>query len=389
MPSLRNIVIFGASVRAAAFSALRAGLRPWCADLFADADLQASSPAIRIPSFAYPKGFMAVSAKGPQGPWMYTGGLENHPALVERISAGRPLWGNGAATLSIARSPVALASIFGSNGISFPMVHEFSRKLPQQGRRLVKPLRGAGGAGIHFHNSMCPRRSSNKQVYFQEYIEGVPCSAVYIGMEIGAKLLGTTRQLVGEAWLNAASFHYCGSFGPLPLEPALQKEVERVGNVLAHECLLRGLFGVDFILSKGVLWPVEVNPRYPASTEILEYALGIKAMEFHRLAFETDTTQSVPVANAPGSEPPAPFVGKAILFAKRTLELPQKGPWTSSVSHKPIEKMPDFADIPEPGRIIKAGAPILTFFAQSTTMNGCLDDLKERAQALDHYLWKP
>ena len=258
------------------------------------------------------------------------------------------------------------------------MVYEFSTKLPQQGRWLVKPRRGAGGAGIHFHNSIGTRRSSNKQVYFQEYIEGVPCSAVYIGLENGAKLLGTTRQLVGETWLNAAPFHYCGSFGPLPLESAIQREIERIGNVLVQECFLRGLFGVDFILSNGIPWPVEVNPRYPASTEILEFALGIKVMAFHRLAFDEDMPEPLLVANAPGSETAPPFVGKAILFAKRSLEFPKKGPWTSSVGRKPIEKMPDFADIPEPGRIIKAGAPILTFFAQSTTMNGCLDDLKER-----------
>jgi len=33
-----QVLIVGASARAAAFSALRAGLRPWCADLFADLD---------------------------------------------------------------------------------------------------------------------------------------------------------------------------------------------------------------------------------------------------------------------------------------------------------------------------------------------------------------
>jgi predicted ATP-grasp superfamily ATP-dependent carboligase len=159
--------------------------------------------------------------------------------------------------------------------------------------------------------------------------------------------------------------------------------------VLAHEGSLRGLFGVDFILSNGIPWPVEVNARYPASTENLEYALGVKAMAFHRLAFDEDRPETLPVANAPGSEVARPFMGKAILFAKRFLEFPLEGPWTSPVIREPIEKMPDFADIPEPGRIIKAGAPILTFFVQSTTMAGCLDDLKERAQALDHYLWKP
>ena len=381
------IVIFGASVRAAAFSALRAGLQPWCADLFADADLRICCQAIRIPPAEYPKGFVTLAAKAPPGPWMYTGGLENYPALVERISTSRPLWGNSAVTLSIARSPVSLASIFRSNGISFPIVHEFSTKLPQQGRWLLKPRRGAGGAGIHFHNSIGTRRSSNKQVYFQEYIEGVPCSAVYIGLENGAKLLGTTRQLVGETWLNAAPFHYCGSIGPLVLEPSIQREVERIGNVLVQECFLRGLFGVDFILSEGIPWPVEVNPRYPASTEILEFALGIKAMVFHRAAFDPSAVESLSVADVPGSE--STFVGKAILFAKDSVEFPRDGPWTSSVSGKSMVRMPDFADIPEPNRVMKRGAPILTFFTRSTTLDGCLSELKERARDLDHYLWKP
>ena len=53
-----SLLIFGASVRAAAFSALRAGLQPWCADLFADADLRARCPTIRVPAEVYPDGFL-------------------------------------------------------------------------------------------------------------------------------------------------------------------------------------------------------------------------------------------------------------------------------------------------------------------------------------------
>ena len=51
-----NLLIFGASTRAAAFSALRAGLRPWCADLFGDADLVSRCPTIRMPAGDYPHG---------------------------------------------------------------------------------------------------------------------------------------------------------------------------------------------------------------------------------------------------------------------------------------------------------------------------------------------
>ena len=47
-----SLLIVGGSTRAAAFSALRAGLRPWCADLFADLDLQQRLPSARAGSAA-------------------------------------------------------------------------------------------------------------------------------------------------------------------------------------------------------------------------------------------------------------------------------------------------------------------------------------------------
>jgi uncharacterized protein len=389
MPAPQTIIIFGASARAAAFSTLRAGLQPWCADLFADADLQARCPALRIASHKYPNGFEEISAQAPPGPWMYTGGLENQPDLVKRISTRRRLWGNDAKALHVARSPIALAKIFRSNGISFPAVHECSKDVPRQGRWLVKSRSGSGGAGIQFWNSIGVRIRLTKQIYFQEFIDGLPFSAVYVGLEHGAKLLGMTRQLVGEAWLHAAPFHYCGSIGPLQFERPIQDVVENIGNVLTRECFLRGLFGVDFILSKGVPWPVEVNPRYPASAEILEYGLGIKTMAFHRAAFDSDAPEPDPVANAPGSDPPATVVGKGILFANRSIEFPKEGLWRSSLTWpKWTPDIPDFADIPQAGQIMKAGRPMLTFFCQSATLEGCLDSMKRVAWDLDQCLSK-
>ena len=51
----------------------------------------------------------AALSRGPAGPWMYTGALENHPDLVRALSERRPLWGNDAATLRRARSPLRVA----------------------------------------------------------------------------------------------------------------------------------------------------------------------------------------------------------------------------------------------------------------------------------------
>src|SRR5215813_1264313 len=94
-----HLLIFGASARAAAFSALRAGLRPWCADLFADTDLRACCPALALDPGSYPQGFVQAARQGPPGPWLYTGGLENRPDLVRRLARQRPLWGNDASVL--------------------------------------------------------------------------------------------------------------------------------------------------------------------------------------------------------------------------------------------------------------------------------------------------
>src|SRR4051794_29765033 len=141
-----HLLIFGASARAAAFSALRAGLRPWCADLFADADLRACCPAVRLEG-PYPDGFAALLETAPAAPWLYTGGLENHPHLVARLAQIRPLWGNDEPALRAAREPENVAGLLRGAGLSVPRL---SSHPDHSARWLLKPRRGAGGTGIHF-----------------------------------------------------------------------------------------------------------------------------------------------------------------------------------------------------------------------------------------------
>src|SRR5262245_56838723 len=99
MAGKQTIIIAGASARAAAFSALRAGLEPYCFDLFADADLAARCPFVKLDADRYPHNLLKEIRKSPPGPWMYTGGLENQPKLIEAISRERELWGTTPAAL--------------------------------------------------------------------------------------------------------------------------------------------------------------------------------------------------------------------------------------------------------------------------------------------------
>ncbi len=363
MSSEANFILIGASVRAAAFSALRAGLTPYCVDLFTDTDLCAVAETRRIPFADYPQQFLKYLRDAPAGPVVYTGGLENHPRLIERIAAERPLWGNARAALERARDPFFLHRLLCENGLPCP---EVSRTLTSGPPMLRKPLRSAGGSHIAIATDAL---QASRSVYYQEFIPGPSFAAIFCAFAERSVLLGVTEQLVGEPWLNAKPFHYCGSIGPVTLSASLVETLDRLGDVLRRGCDLRGLFGVDFILHDDQPWPVEVNPRYTASVEVLEYATGIRALEWHRGAFESITSPLIATPQA------AECVGKAILFAPARLAFPASGPWSARTD---FTQCPDFADVPRAGEIIEAGWPVLTIFAQASTNEDCRQELRRR-----------
>jgi predicted ATP-grasp superfamily ATP-dependent carboligase len=247
---------------------------------------------------------------------------------------------------------------------------------PRTGRWLVKPLYGAGGAGIRFGPGGAPL-SPGQRVYLQEFIEGDSCAAVYVGDEPGARLLGVTRQLTGERWLHARAFAYCGSIGPLPVSPVLRATLEHLGEILVKGSGLRGLFGVDLIVNEAGPWVVEVNPRYTASVEVLEYALGISAVGLHRRVFEPGAAR--------GEKGRVGFVGKAILFARASLTFPADGPWQSPGTDP--WQLPELADIPPAGQCIEVGRPVLTFFAHGDSPADCRGRLQQIAADLDRRIF--
>ncbi|MGH7172839.1 MAG: ATP-grasp domain-containing protein [Gemmataceae bacterium] len=376
-----NLLLVGASVRAAAFSVLRAGLRPWCVDLFADVDLQQRCSVTRMTE-RYPEGFQRFLDSDRPGPWMYTGGLENHPRFVRRMARRRPLWGNAEIALSRCRHPEYVSALLGSAGMPTPKLDPALEQFSGPRRWLLKPRRGASGVGIRFGT---PGESTRKRrdAYLQEFIEGESLGLLFLGGERKAHLLGVTRQLIGLPWLHAAPFRYCGSIGPLPPSTIQRPSLEELGHLLASECFLAGLFGVDGVLREGTFWPVEINPRYTASVEVLEYATATAMLGWHAHVF---THCRLP--------PPAAIVadrtiGKAILFARDDLHFPADGPWMTELrSPKPVSELPAFADIPAAGEHIEAGKPILTFFAAADSAAACEDALRQIAADLDRWLFQ-
>ena len=194
-----DVLIFGASCRAAAFSALRAGLRPRCADYFADRDLAAICQVDRIDSRQPRREFTALAESLPASRWFYTGSFENHPAWVEQIARKHRLWGAGGLALRKVRDPIRVAAVLEEQGIASLAVRRDPNGLPRDGSWLIKPLRSGGGRDIRPLTADVDQLSGS--VYFQERIDGPSFSALYIGEPDGSRLVGVTQQLLGAARL--------------------------------------------------------------------------------------------------------------------------------------------------------------------------------------------
>lgn len=362
-----DLLILGAGVRPAAFSALRIGLKPICADLFSDADLASSCPSARIEPGDYPDGLLAFADRIGPIDWLYTGALENRPDLVDAISRRHRLLGNPGATLRAVRDPVALAGAFRAAGLEAPEVRRDPVGLPCDGSWLRKPIASGSGRGIRpwLGEEAGPGRSS----CYQRRIDGLSLASIHVGDGSTARLLGITRQLVGRP---GHPFAYAGSVGPWPIPDQERGRVERLGHVVASAFGLAGIFGIDLILRDGHPWPIEVNPRYSASVEVLEWALGRSLLAEHLRVFGRE-------ADGGGHPPSGPdgCVGKAIVHADRA------GAWALEADREATSGpllFPEIADVPRPGTAFRPGEPVLTVFARGSTPEVCLGELDRRAE---------
>ena len=84
-----------------------------------------------------------------------------------------------------------------------------------------------------------------------------------------------------------------------------------MADAVTREFGLVGLNGIDFIARDGVPWPIEVNPRYSASMELLERARGHVAV---RAACRTPAPAGFPRLRRARARR---VLGKAIVFARR------------------------------------------------------------------------
>jgi predicted ATP-grasp superfamily ATP-dependent carboligase len=367
------LLIVGASGRAAAASAIRAGFSPFVIDLFGDEDTRRLCPVWTCPLEAYPHGVIEIADRVPPMPWMYTGGIENHPEVVAAISRDRELMGNGPQVLNAIRNPLKLAETLQRFGGQFPLtLMNGSVHLADPAEQwLRKSIRSSGGMGV----ADCqldslkwePLRSSE---CLQVFVDGVPMSALFHTQHGQSTYMGATRQLIGEPWLHARKYGYAGNI--TTTRQGMDRSKHGHGPRMAEVLGFSGVWGYDFIHTRdhGSV-TCEVNPRYTASCELFDFVHGRSVLE--------DWSRE-PVE-------PSRAIGKAIYYAAEQIIFPPAGPWDESLAHcTDVWRRPDYADIPTPGQTLERSQPVLTIFAEGETEQSVLNTLKTRAADLDRRL---
>lgn len=354
---------------------MRAGFDVTSVDAYADLDQPAAARCVSLPRDVgkpwHPARAARAMATAPADAVVYTSNVDNHPRAVAALSNGRELWGNAPDTLRRARHPELVRDAFRAANVQAP--DTCFRPGPGGGSWVIKPVRSGGGQSVRtWRDGRVPRSH-----YAQAFVEGWPGSVVFVAAGGRSFVLGVTRQIVGDPAFGAAGFRYCGSLLCAPGGGGAwwSQQATLLAGVAAEAFGLVGAGGVDFIAGRDVVHPIEVNPRWTASLELVERARGVSVFGLHADACRHGV---LPAVDALG--PTGPLVyGKAIVFARHDVTAGDTRPWLRDDSVR---------DVPPPGTRIGAGQPVCTVFAADADADACHAALVRRARLVYGQLTK-
>jgi predicted ATP-grasp superfamily ATP-dependent carboligase len=364
VPPDTHVLVAGCSTRAIAESAARAGFTVTAIDAFADLDQHPSVRALAVSTGFTPRACARASRVVHCDAVAYASSFENHPGAVRALARGRVLWGNAPDVLRAVRSPHLLAEAWSRHHLPAPALSGHG-----EGPWLLKPIASGGGVLIESWKPGTPVPAGH---YLQEFIEGEPGSVAFVASRHGVRVLGISRQLTGLKAFGASGFRYCGSI--LDGFMAAGSWMLRAGAALARAVTsdfgLTGVNGIDFVARGGVLYPVEVNPRWSASMELVERAHSVSVFAAHA---EACTTGALPTFDGMTAPPIGRSIGKAVIFSRHDVTVGDTRPWCIDGHVR---------DVPQPGTVIRMEDPVCTVFAEGLTPEGCRERLEQRAESI-------
>lgn len=365
-PEADAILVVAITGRALAASAALGGRQVVVLDCFADRDTLLVAPATR--SVVSTRGLRfdrrrllaaadALAPAGASAGLVYGSGFEGRIELLARLSAGRRLFGNRPATVQAVRKPEAFFPLLDRLGIQYP---EVRRTAPDHLEGwLVKEPGGAGGTRVRFSGERRVRRNA----YFQRFMPGRTCSALFLADGRRACVIGFNQQWTSPVRAGLP-FLYGGAVGRIALPPAVEADLRTGLDRLVAATGLVGLNGIDFLLGEESWSVLEVNPRPTATMELHDpdYERGLFEAHLHACAGE------LPAAAAPARAARA----STIVHASHV--------WRVADGFA----FPDWCrDLPPAGTRFTPGDPVCTVHAEAADPDQAVALVRERQRAAE------
>ncbi|MFN7731029.1 MAG: ATP-grasp domain-containing protein [Pirellula sp.] len=385
------LILAGASCRAAAQCARRAGYVPVVFDDFQDRDLLEC--AICFPCSALLEWSNRIAQTIPHAVAMIAGGMENRPELMMGLQNAQFKLGVEPGSLQVLRDPRRWQRWASESGLLFPATRWHEQGPPSREDMatshpawLTKSTHSAGGLGVaSWDPRVDPPAPSTRSLLWQQHLSGISVGVSYLATSSENHCLGAA-----SAWYRTwpwapTPFIYRGSVGPFPIEPSAALRLNAFGERVRRETGIRGLWGADWMVGADGWWLLEINPRWSASMELLDAGASIPWVELHVRALQGDTIAAKLAEHAAQrpSRLPDRAWAKTIVYAISDWSLDEEDlawMWERRWRFAGPDGLDGsgFADIPATADRLMRGTPVLSCLAQGPDVASAEDSLGER-----------
>jgi len=334
-----RVLVAGFATRHVAQSAAAAGYDVVAVDHFCDRDLSLStSDRIAFSDVDEIPDCIAEMSRRHRVDWLVA------TSGAETLATPLPVLGNSPGIAARFLDKAGVQEFFETAGIPVPA------RIPEGVfPAMVKPRSAAGG----WRNRVV-RSRKDLEVWRSEYpgmdhllqpvVGGTPASVSCLCNGKSAIALASNLQILrGDP---PAPYGFAGSLTPLdhPLADRMCALAARAAA--ASGCV--GSVGIDFMLGEDAL-AIELNPRFQATVDTVERALGVNLFRLH-----ADACRGILPARPLR---PRQYAVRQILFAPRTL----------TVREDLLPLVPRVADVPWPGTRIAEGDALISVFGWGPT----------------------
>ncbi len=294
---------------------------------------------------------------------LFSGGLEGSLDLLETLSQwSRPAFANADSASQMIDADAFNRTL---SAIGLPDFRLLADPELAKFPAVAKDVAHSATAKL-VHSIAEVRSSKSKTQILQNFIDGESVSQIFVAEDGVVECLGGTFQLT-------KSLGWFGSIAGLELSQRDQQITRAFATEIASQAKFKGVFGVDFIRNQDGIWPVDVNPRIPASAEVIGESVILR----HLNAFGVHCgVKAQPSNNS--------IIGKAVVFNQldSAIQFVRQKLHVFPSRHLSPDDVVSIADLPNDGECIEPGHPVLTVFASGQTQRGVESELTTLIQEI-------